>query len=340
MKVWKKSGTFGNPPSGRRRMTICAYNDNIYLFGGFGERSCGDFFKFSLLTETWTRLTAETMPGARAGHISAVLGPNLFIHGGNERNYGIPYEDIWIFNFESQRWRDVTPYSSFPRQFHSSCVYEGKIILCGGSDGYKYYNDIITYDRDKHFQPHKVSGQYPPEVVSHSCFVVADTMYLVGGLPKVNTTASVAHSQQSMYAFHFPTCKWKKLDSLNIPSPRCNAVVEVIKGVPYLFGGYHEEDGLLQDMHVFDVYKLAWTRIEQKGDRPDKRTKSAMTQYENVLYLFGGFGGVTSDDMNDLYSYRVNEFRDLKSLMMRAQQGSIYSDVIIETVTKYDGNRE
>jgi hypothetical protein len=70
-----------------------------------------------------------------------------------------------------------------------------------------------------------------------------------------------------------------------------------------VFGGDNGETSrnLSNDVFVFDLSKLRWTKIEGTGDLPPPRSHFASAFVGGRFYVFGGSGKGEQEKLNDLY---------------------------------------
>lgn len=70
-----------------------------------------------------------------------------------------------------------------------------------------------------------------------------------------------------------------------------------------VFGGDNGSTArnLSNDIYVFDLSKLRWTKIETTGDLPPPRSHFASAFVGGKFYVFGGSGKGEQEKLNDLY---------------------------------------
>jgi N-acetylneuraminic acid mutarotase len=324
--MWKQINAFGEIPRGRRRPTLVEFNDNLYLFGGFGDGPFDDLLKFNTLTLTWTTIPSFG-PKARAGHVAVRLGQRMIIHGGNDSNQGTPFSDFWSLDFITMEWKDVTPkYRSIRRQYHACDVWSNMMILHGGSDGMRNFNDLHTFSDQYELIKLIAWGDPPTERVSQSLFIFDDNLFVFGGLPDNGLVSDELH------VYNFGTSTWKKLDGKLGPSPRCNASVQVVGRFAYLFGGYNDDMGLQGDFYVFSYEDFSWNEIKTYGKGPVRRTKHTMTLVDNTVFCFGGHGGgLHTDDLADLHSYTLSGMKGIKKSLTSHLRSGTFCDLLVYT---------
>eukprot|EP00541_Cyclophora_tenuis_P019012 CAMPEP_0116550798 /NCGR_PEP_ID=MMETSP0397-20121206/5620_1 /TAXON_ID=216820 /ORGANISM="Cyclophora tenuis, Strain ECT3854" /LENGTH=286 /DNA_ID=CAMNT_0004075655 /DNA_START=330 /DNA_END=1187 /DNA_ORIENTATION=+ len=71
----------------------------------------------------------------------------------------------------------------------------------------------------------------------------------------------------------------------------------------YLYGGYSGNERLA-DMYAYDFETNHWSEVDcTTGDAPSGRSSLVAQVYENCLFIFGGYNGVTV--LNDFYKFRL-----------------------------------
>lgn len=72
-----------------------------------------------------------------------------------------------------------------PRMGHSAQLYDGKIVIFGGWNGFKVLDDVVFIDlkngtQNLHFNSPQVKGE-PPRRQFHTANIIEDNMYVFGG---------------------------------------------------------------------------------------------------------------------------------------------------------------
>ncbi|XP_065052421.1 kelch domain-containing protein 3-like [Rhopilema esculentum] len=83
---WTVLSVSGNVPHGRRSHSAIAYNDNIYIFGGYNgqlNKHFADLWKFNPVNKQWTEVkTKGDGPCARRRHSWSLLDNEVVLFGG------------------------------------------------------------------------------------------------------------------------------------------------------------------------------------------------------------------------------------------------------------------
>lgn len=127
-------------------------NSQMVIFGGFqdGERT-NEVAIYNLKTNVWQKVKLSDnakRPCARSGHSAVVHNGVMYIFGGKAEN-SIKLNDLWGFNLQTQTWSKITPVDDVvpdTRSGHSSCIYDGLIMVFGGIfEVTKELNDVCAF---------------------------------------------------------------------------------------------------------------------------------------------------------------------------------------------------
>jgi len=183
-------------PTARASATAVAYNNKIYLFGGYYEddysarTNYAEVIVYDPASNTWTNETR--LPKLLSSPAIAVVGDNAYVIGGYTGDPGAGTfkfaNDVLVYNFLTRTWR-VTGQSPLPnpRVFSYSSaapVKNGRIYLIGGIEATtisnaKLSSKIDIYDTVANTWavgetlPRGNNGQY--------CAIVDNDLWMVGG---------------------------------------------------------------------------------------------------------------------------------------------------------------
>ncbi|GAM25989.1 hypothetical protein SAMD00019534_091640, partial [Acytostelium subglobosum LB1] len=92
---------------------------------------------------------------------------------------------------------------------------------------------------------------------------------------------------------------WRVETCSNEPYPRCAHQCDVVGDYVYMFGGWTDENQMLNDLHRFNIDTWEWEEIRpQEQNQPIiARNGHTLTTYNKMLVLFGGgsFAGFLND---------------------------------------------
>ena len=164
----------------RKSLTAVCAKDEVYVFGG-NKRRLGfpikltSVEKYSLRTNKWTALPSVLN---RYLFCACSLMGNIYVIGGSYYKGGIT-NTCFQLSTEDYKWRKVAKMNE-PR-FGSAClVFEGKIVVSGGTSYLEGVNTVEAYDH--------VAKQwtYMPNMIeirsSHKAVAMKNKFFVVGGL--------------------------------------------------------------------------------------------------------------------------------------------------------------
>jgi leucine-zipper-like transcriptional regulator 1 len=265
-------------------------------------------------------------PGCRENN-GVVIGDSsrVYLFGGYNGTSWL--NDLWSFDIDSQRWTciqessdprppddgngalgDAPPrYGSVlnvrgcvpSRRFgYVSVVHNNKFVLYGGFDGSRWLNDMFEFDFNTRTWREIESRGTLPSVRSCPAWAKDDThVYIQGGYDGVERKAD-------FFACDLATYTWTEMPCLGTPpSPRYFHSCCLYGNKMFLYGGYSGNERLA-DMYAYDFETNHWSEVDcTHGDAPSGRSSLVAQVYENGLYIFGGYNGVTV--LNDFYKFRL-----------------------------------
>jgi N-acetylneuraminic acid mutarotase len=147
-----------NLPPMRHGHTCSVFNDKMYLFGGHftdfdGKRSTRTFFNdlhsYDISKSVWKEIQyGGDIPIGRSWHSATVLNESLVIFGGfrMEDRREEYFNDLFIFDFHSEKMQRFEVKSIVARNRHSSCVVgDNRIVIIGGNY-LQFHQDVFLND--------------------------------------------------------------------------------------------------------------------------------------------------------------------------------------------------
>ncbi|CUA77044.1 Kelch repeat-containing protein 2 [Saccharomyces cerevisiae S288c] [Rhizoctonia solani] len=136
----------GSPsPTKRGGHAIVADQNKLYVFGGYtGKTVLNDMWCFDMTTRTWVELKySGDVPSPRAFFVAALIRDAIYVSGGVSKG-GKELGDAYIFRIHEQIWYRLPDLDLQPsaRWGHSLAVYEGRVLVIGGTRNHKEPNDM------------------------------------------------------------------------------------------------------------------------------------------------------------------------------------------------------
>lgn len=169
--------------SPRAHHAAVVFNNRMYIFGGdAGGYGCNDVWS-SPDGANWTLETSAAAWSARRQHTVTVFNGELHLLGGRPDGYngmgGL--SDAWT-SPDGINWTQgqSAPWSA--RHSHSACVFNGLLVVSGGTDMTRYTADAWSFDGQAWTQltAQAWSGPFGARM-GHSTFVYNGLLWAVGG---------------------------------------------------------------------------------------------------------------------------------------------------------------
>jgi len=164
---WSRPQVKGTAPLPRWGHTCTLVGNKLVIFGGNdGTRMLNDIIILDMKKMKWELLesTSELCPCPRAGHTANYIRYKdkdyLIIYGGGD-SFKI-FNDLHILNLENYSWsQPIIEENDQPplRCAHTSNVYDNKLLIFGGSDVNRRYNDVYFIEIPMLFNSHIKGGE-------------------------------------------------------------------------------------------------------------------------------------------------------------------------------------
>jgi len=172
----------------------------------------------------------------------------------------------------------------------------------GGCKDHGYVDCLFKYNlRSGQTEPLYTSLERPSPRSAHSAVVYKNHMYIFGGW-------NGSQSYGDFHRYSFAKNKWSVVKSTgSTPFKRRAHCAVVNKDAMYLFGGFDSEQDpdYFNQLHKFHFGTKEWSEVPLSGDVPSGRSRCSMVEYNNKLYLFGGWDRKTH--FNHLYEIDTEE---------------------------------
>jgi N-acetylneuraminic acid mutarotase len=188
---WEAIETQGQVPTARFGHSCCpspVSTKEFILFGGhgIGNKHYNEIHFFNTETYTWKRTSPDrTFPEARAGHTMTMFpSGKCVVFGGHSKSDRF-FNSVHIFNYADMTWKKIERVDGdvpTPRGGHSAVAYNGELIVFGGFDGKKHFNDIHVLNLEQGvWRKVAVNGIPPTGRSGHTATMIDDKHLMVVG---------------------------------------------------------------------------------------------------------------------------------------------------------------
>lgn len=268
----------------------------------------------------WHKMACSgEIPLPRYGHTAHIVGSRMFIFGGKGPK-GALYNDIYFLDLMEWVWVRVAAIAQGPcaRLFHASELVGRKIVVHGGWDGNKAFNDLWIFNTDSFgWSRPKTTGFEPSGRYGHTLTLFPDgRMFMFGGCTLEEDKKQkglglvLPHYKDDLRQLDTSTMVWTRPTATGYaPTGRYGHTATVIgeqDNKLVVFGGWGAggcqsremvNDSRAYTIHVFDTITMKWYVPKRCGGKnPALRhlyNHSACPPSRNSssLVIFGGFDG-------------------------------------------------
>ncbi|WP_207510418.1 sodium:solute symporter family transporter [Longitalea luteola] len=253
----------------------------------------------------WSQLPVIPSPVGFAGSFAGVSNGALVVAGGSNFGAGTPwnggvktwYDKIYVLEQPNGAWKEVGRLPH-PLAYGVSCTWQDGVIIAGGSDAEKHYNEVLLL----RYKNGRIDTEHLPALpapVANACgLVIGSKMYIAGGI----TTPTATHAEKNFWVMDLaaPAAQrsWKALEPWPGPA-RMLAVAGTQEGAFYLISGAslskQPGDSTVRRTYLKDAYKFipgkGWSRIADLPRSVAAAPSPAFTTGQTHLLLFGGDNG-------------------------------------------------
>ncbi|KAI7865208.1 uncharacterized protein EV154DRAFT_432980 [Mucor mucedo] len=294
---WSRAITYGRGPSRPLRAhSANLIGEYLYVFGGCDVKVCfNTLYVLDMDTLTWSkpRTSGQAPPPCRAHSCTTVereVGGKKTYHlyvfgGGDGPNY---FNDLYVLNIDTLIWSkpktEGEPPS--PRRAHTTCIWNGKIIIVGGGDGARALADVHTLDVS---DPHalkwsllKPEGNPPIARGYHTSNLIKDKLIVYGG--------SDGHECFSdVHILDLVSNTWNQMD-LDRAVPRLAHSATQVGSYVFVIGG-HDGTRYSNEVLLLNLVTMSWETRKIYGGAPSARGYHTSVLHDSRLYILGGYDG-------------------------------------------------
>jgi hypothetical protein len=241
-------------------------------------------------TLEWASNVTPINPGAATGrshHTASLFDGKLFVFGGFAGGQVAQHaKSVQQFEFATSTWGDVET-SGEPHAGSSQAavvdVGNGALIFYGGWSGESRVNAATTFNMEQsQWQPFETTGDKPAGATFHTATLVGKKVFVFGG--------NTAEGQSlDMHCLDLQSTAWSPVASLGAPAKRSSHTAAVVhEHLIVVIGGRGNENGMLNDVAIFDSSNSHWTiGLKVDGSIPPRCGHSAHAVGNNIL-VYGG----------------------------------------------------
>lgn len=253
----------------------------------------------------WSRVeVAESVrPAARQGHAAVEVGQSIYMFGGCVQAARC-YNDVWIFDTDSLRWRQAPITGEWPeaRAGHSATLVGTDIFIYGGANIQETFSGVYRLDLVKQHwtlaaPDIPAGGAVPGRRTNHAAALDAQgRIFVFGGynmdgqfLNDMWVLCVGGPTPNAWKAHDLLRVGWLKPDTTGtLPEPRESHTMTIVDRKLIVFGGYGASGRALNDLHVYDLDGLSWSVPELCGAPPPPRQGHSAVRHGHELVVAGG----------------------------------------------------
>lgn len=191
-------------PKPRSGHTMMRCRSSLWVFGGCSSgKYFSDSWKFNLISETWEYIPSPAFsPSARCGHKAiSIFGDTFLLFGGrNEDEY---FNDIFMYNFLSNQWTDLSLSRQISARSGSCIMFEYPVLIVhGGINSKGVLADLWRFNiMNSEYEEVDTVGD-PPALYDHNCDTEDEYLVVYSGT-NVNGKAN-----PYLYLLDYGTGRW------------------------------------------------------------------------------------------------------------------------------------
>uniref|UniRef100_A0A672GEB7 Kelch-like protein 10 n=1 Tax=Salarias fasciatus TaxID=181472 RepID=A0A672GEB7_SALFA len=246
----------------------------------------------------------------------------LLVAGGWNR--AGPTNSMEAYDYQVDRWVDVTDSAEHPRAYHGTAFLHGFLYYIGGFDRVQYFSSVRRFDPDTYV------WQEMAPMYSRRCYV---SVAVLNGLIYALGGHDGRRRLNSAECYQPQSNQWNRIAPMH--DHRSDANCAVLHDKIYICGGFNGSD-CLQTAEFYDPQTDQWTRIP---DMSSRRSGVGVVTWGNLIYAVGGCDGENRLRSGDVYNLETNSWSAIPPMRTgRSNFGIAVLDNRIFAVGGYDGN--
>lgn len=296
MHRWERLENLGDVYTARTGHTVVNEGGVFYLFGGTdGSARQSDAHAYNLETNLWQEVRAQgRAPPARSGAQAVVWNGSVWFFGGYTKKDGDYFNDVFAYEIATSSWVSVHTLGETPqrRTDHSVVLFRDSMLVFGGSDGRKRFNDMWELHlRERRWTQIMVSTA-PRTRFAHTAIMYGHSMFIFGGWDGQDTL-------QELHEYNVSSNMWIQLPLRGSPPKARYRHTAVLCGdAMFTFGGVDKAQFRFPDLHEYNFLTRMWSKVTATGIAPSARTFHRAVVHEGCMYVLGGFDGRRLNDMH------------------------------------------
>ncbi|MCY9500262.1 Kelch repeat-containing protein [Paenibacillus larvae] len=263
----------------------------------------------------WT--SGASMPTARSGLTSSVVGDKVYVIGGHDGLNSL--SKLEIYDTTTNTWTSGKDMPTGRDDLTSSAV-GNKIYVIGGYNG-DNLSKLEIYDTTTNTWA--AGTNMPTARKKLTSSAVGNKIYVIGG--------NYDNDHNKLEIYDTTTNTWTK--GANMPTGRYALTSGVVGNRIYAIGGHNSGGGNPNKLEIYDVTTNTWTKGK---DMPTGRTYLTSSAVGNKIYVIGG--SIVHKEL-EIYDTTTNTWK--KGANMPIGRGSLTSSAVggrIYTIGGWGGN--
>ena len=216
---------------------------------------------------------------------SGVINDGKYYLFGGKFNDERAFSTFYCLDMKTLIWKNLYDSNQINKIEHSMISIGDYIVIFGGYEGKKIYNEIILYDvkhnKVSEIKPKKTNTKHR---YGHSAIFHQGEMIIFGG----RDASSIL---KDMWSFSFINYEWVMINYTGIIKPLFRHRCIKTKDYFLIFGGATDYQSYSSILYMVNIENYDITPVKKLENKPSARCLGNIVQVENLFYLLGGFNG-------------------------------------------------